>query len=812
MAASQVSVSSEHPVSDPVYGRAAPGRQSLPAATSDGTNQLVVWEDGRSGTHVYGTRMTNDGAVLDPGIPITQAVSGTQHKPAIAFDGTNYFVVWEQGDADIYGTRVSRAGDVLDPAGIPISTASNRQVEPAIAFDGENYLVTWSDDRIGEYDIYAARVTPGGLVRDPGGIPISTAPGAQQAPAAAFDGANYLVAWGDHRSGADIFGARVARTGIVLDPGGIAISNASNDQEAPALVFGAGNYLVVWEDRRSRSDIYGARVTPAGAVLDPSGIGVSTGACGIFGCGKTDPAIAYDGTRYLVAWSDFRTRGLNSGSSIQGARVTAGGQVLDPNGIGIGNLADYSSAHTPAVTVTPSYFLAVWGLTDGPSPGGPPLDVFSARIGSDGRVLDTRGILISIAAQDQSRVAVGFDRVNYLAVFRESPGRTAGARVSRAGRALDGTGFSLPQGVRGGAIAFDGTNYLFAWGGCPGPRAARVTRAGAVLDRDGFPLSSDCSETDLGAAFGGTSYLVAWNRGGDIYAGRVNRRGTAIDPAGIPITIAANTQQFPAIAFDGRNYLVVWQDQRFGRGGPPDIFGARVAKNGRVLDRDGIRIAAAPGDQAAPAVAFDGRNYLVVWHDNRSGSSFDVYGARVSRMGRVLDRAGIPISTAPGEQSYPALAFDGATSLITWQDRRSGSSFDIFAAEVTRAGKVLDPTGVPISSESTDEQSPAVVGGEVERVAVAYERVAFERPYGGANRVFVRFVRGRAWCRVPKLVGRRLATARSRIRGANCRVGRVRRARSARARGRVTAQAPAAGAVRPRRTRVNLVVSRGRRR
>ncbi len=66
-------------------------------------------------------------------------------------------------------------------------------------------------------------------------------------------------------------------------------------------------------------------------------------------------------------------------------------------------------------------------------------------------------------------------------------------------------------------------------------------------------------------------------------------------------------------------------------------------------------------------------------------------------------------------------------------------------------------------------------------------------------------------CRVPKVVGLRLRTERTRIRRANCRVGRVRYARSARARGRVTRQSPRAGARRAGGARVNLTVSRGRR-
>ncbi len=65
-------------------------------------------------------------------------------------------------------------------------------------------------------------------------------------------------------------------------------------------------------------------------------------------------------------------------------------------------------------------------------------------------------------------------------------------------------------------------------------------------------------------------------------------------------------------------------------------------------------------------------------------------------------------------------------------------------------------------------------------------------------------------CRVPNVVGSTLARAKARIRSAQCRLGHVRHARSSRPRGRIVSQRPRAGQMLPRRSRVDLVVSRGR--
>ncbi|MEW6685951.1 MAG: T9SS type A sorting domain-containing protein, partial [Candidatus Edwardsbacteria bacterium] len=709
-----------------VYVPAA-GYQRSPSVAFDGTNYLVVWQDYRSGfsSDIYGARVNQSGTVLDTsGIAISTAAS-SQYYPSVAFDGTNYLVVWQdyRGSSwDIYGARVNQSGTVLDSSGIAISLAASSQSYPSVAFDGTNYLVVWGDYRGSSWDIYGARVNQSGTVLDTSGIAISLAASSQSYPSVAFDSTNYLVVWQDSRSGfsSDIYGARVNQSGTVLDTSGIAISTAADDQYFPSVAFDGINYLVVWDDYRSgsSSDIYGARVSQSVTVLDTSGIAISLAADDQY-----SPSVAFDGINYLVVWDDYR-----SGFSydIYGARVNQSGTVLDSSGIAISLAADWQ--YFPSVAFDGTNYLVVWQDYRGTSS-----DIYGARVNQSGTVLDTSGIAISTAADYQRFPSVAFDGTNYLVVWGDYRGSSYdiyGARVNQSGTVLDPSGIAISLAASdqwSPSVAFDGTNYLVVWGDYRSGTSydiygARVNQSGTVLDTSGIAISLAADEQYYpSVAFDGTNYLVVWqdSRSGtssDIYGARVNQSGTVLDTSGIAISTAADWQYFPSVAFDGTNYLVVWQDYRSGTSS--DIYGARVNQSGTVLDTSGIAIFLAADDQYSPSVAFDGTNYLVVWYDYRSGSSWDIYGARVNQSGTVLDTSGIAISTAAHSQYSPSVAFDGTNYLVVWQDYRSYYSSDIYGARVNQSGAVIDSFAV--SLQSGNQISPALAPGLAGQMLITY--------------------------------------------------------------------------------------------
>ena len=514
-----------------------------------------------------------------------------------------------------------------------------------VAFAGTHFLVVWTDNRFATAnDIYAARVDTAGTVLDPSGIPISIVAADKNSPAVAFDGTNALVIWADKRSGTsfDIYGARVSAAGTVLDPNGIPVSTAAEDQSAPTLVFDGTHYLVAWTDHRSGAsfDVYGARVSTAGAVLDPSGPPISTA--------RRQPDLRGGRVRRHQLPRRLARRPHRPQPDVYGARVSAAGTVLDP---GV-----HPDLHRPTTSVGP---------------------------------------------------AVAFGGTNYLVVWddrRPAPTTTSTAPGS-ARRARSSTrtasSSSAPPATRSSTprSPFDGTNYLVVWddsspttvsndiyGASPHQRRHRR--------RQRHPRSPPrpTVRSPPSVASDGIDYLVVWEdrRSGtdhDIYGTRVTKTGTVLDPVGTPISTAAGEQVTSAVGFDGTDFLVVWEDHRSGTNA--DIYGSRVAGAGNALDPSGIPISTAANDQLGPKVASDGTNALVVWSDNRSGTSRDIYGTRVSNTGTVLSPSGTPISTAPNDQSQPALAFNG-TYLVIWNDRRAGTRTDIYGARVDTTGAVQD--------------------------------------------------------------------------------------------------------------------------
>ena len=164
--------------------------------------------------------------------------------------------------------------------------------------------------------------------------------------------------------------------------------------------------------------------------------------------------------------------------------------------------------------------------------------------------------------------------------------------------------------------------------------------------------------------------------------------------ANVPICMAAGSQSRPALTTDGMGGgIIVWVDQRSGLSG--DIYAQHVQADGVVAigwPTDGVPVCTAVGDQLNQRVVSDGSGgAIAVWQDTRSGAG-DIYAQHILASGTVdpswpVD--GVAICSASGNQTSPVVTSDGAGgAIIAWLDSRSGATSDVYAQRVLISGAV----------------------------------------------------------------------------------------------------------------------------
>ncbi|SEU24233.1 DUF5011 domain-containing protein [Stigmatella erecta] len=295
-------------------------QQQVVATAGPGLYLLVWWEIANNSPKLFGLRVrASDGAALDAS-PFFIALGGAsvQLDPAVAFDGTNFLVVWSDIGAYpiIRGARVRASdGAVLDatprlisrPLSGPPPYDSGLQyaMRPAVAFDGTNYLVVWD----GEWSthqgygrgIMGIRVgASDGVPLEPTGFPIALvsgnwSPGYGKSRVAYADG-HYLVAW---EQGGDIKAARVAASsGQVLDTVALSLTAGTGVEGSPAVAARQGEFLAVWTG--ADKGLWGRRVRASD--------GAKLGSADLFlGADGVAPAeVTFDAVNYWVAWQATR--------------------------------------------------------------------------------------------------------------------------------------------------------------------------------------------------------------------------------------------------------------------------------------------------------------------------------------------------------------------------------------------------------------------------------------------------------------------------------------------------------------------------
>ena len=403
-----------------VNGTAVDGSQSIPVSGTDtvwlapGVGQVKE----TSVANASGTSITNTfdlkGFVVNgqshgfgpPKVLTAPSTNLADVDSAVASDGTNFLLVTHHNDMagtltlNWVGTLLARDGTIIKTFDItaPVNPMAVTAAAAVAAYDGSNYLVVYVPDLNpgGQPDtLEAIRISPAGTILGPA---ITVVPGiaAASSCAIAFDGTHYLLVYLPYSfpNSPQLVGELLSpSTGQPLGPS-FPIAPPGGSEASPALAFDGTNYLVAWEELQSAASLGldAARVSTAGVVLDASPIRLlDTTSLPTNFVPSAYPAVSFDGTNYLVAYQDVRTGGV----TISASRVSSSGKLLDGSSTQPGIVVTSDPTLGAQRVSTASLGGQYWLIWQQSSSSG--FSVFGARVSAGGLLVSpgTNGFVLS---------------------------------------------------------------------------------------------------------------------------------------------------------------------------------------------------------------------------------------------------------------------------------------------------------------------------------------------------------------------------------------------------------------------------------
>jgi len=612
-----------------------------------------------------------------------------------------------------------------------VTDAAGYQNTPAAAFNpaDDEFLLVYRDSRGHTFpDIYAQRVRSDGRLLG-NAIPICDYYDNQVDPQVAYlaSADRYLVVWSDGRNAGetpDIYGQLVQRDGS-LDGENFPIAVSPGGHFRPRLVAGENAFLVVWGYAvGGDSGVQGQQVAGDGTLLGAR-FDISDGTAW---AGQPDVAYRPAVNRYLVVWADAR----GADQDIYAQQVLPDGTLVGDNipvtGAPGAQAWPVVAAGGGAAGGVEDAVLVVW--EDGRN--GAQRDIYGQRFKPGDTFLGI-DIPISVGPGLKKTPAVAIWETAGSSVFFvvwEMPtgrGDIYGQRIASTGQ-LIGAPFAVsadPHAQIAPAIAVARTasqpSVLVVWEdhrtentGIYGQRLdANARKVGLHVGLS--PLDGLQAHPVMAYSPASDRYLVAWHHvdgaGACIMAYSVSGDGALVWS---PFTIA-NGIQTPDLALDvawdalNDYFLVVWSDVAPETIVDFDIFGQLVKLDGNELIGERITISSAPGQQHAPTVAFSPElaRYLVVFE------SVDLAYQMTTLRGRFLSAEGTPLSMDAGEDflltmpganrqaRYPDVAYDAASHsfLAVWQDNRADPGrWDVYGQRVDGTTGTLLPVEFPIAA------------------------------------------------------------------------------------------------------------------
>jgi hypothetical protein len=228
------------------------------------------------------------------------------------------------------------------------------------------------------------------------------------------------------------------------------------------------------------------------------------------------------------------------------------------------------------------------------------------------------------------------------------------------------------------------------------------------LDAEPVRVSGDIAPAEPGGiAWSGVSYATTYtgtHNGTAVYESSLDPTGAKVPPGEHLVTLVDADAAGGPVVWIGDRYGVAWEDRR---DSDYEIYFTLLDDTGKKVHPD-VRMTSSPGFSLAPALGYNGQDFLLVWQDDRDGV-FNLYGQRVG-----VDASprgdNLPITTATngglGNES-PAIAVGVKGVGVAWTLGDAGVhyiEFQLLKPDLTPAmAAPLD-----LTDGSTEAVGPAI--------------------------------------------------------------------------------------------------------
>jgi hypothetical protein len=527
-------------------------------------------------------------------------------------------------------------------------------------------------------------------------------------PVIASNGTSFLMSWADDRflagMGNQAFASglltRVDANGLSLDPSPITLPFV------PRAIVWTGNEWIAGGRRAL------ARISAEGKVLDIEEYG--EGPFGAYG-------LAWTGNRVVVVGSSFGEEGPIT-QSATGVKALTYDAALNLDSVR--NVTD-TPAEVIAVAGDGQSAIALWRGLPGHSQG---RDLQAASFGPDGLVQQIRALGVDDMEAFPAGLPIASTGTGYVVLYP---------------RAIDSRlqGLWLERDLRTRPIPL---NFPLGQNGAFVREGSHLTRysadAGRLLETrftaDGFLASSPRVVGTLNSSEGSSSdssvsALVAAGIDGRTVVSYVSKGELKVHVFAPPAFSEASertltapgalAQDFPDSASTASQTLVAWRERTSAHQWA--VYATRLDQRAKVLDPDSLKLAT-PCGRTSPAVATDGRDFLVAWYDEQGIST-----AAIRSDGTFATRHSTGLATPCGE-TLMRLVSNGTDYLLLWLEKRKGATvaWSLIAQRLRADGTPIDvplfvgrletllPSAVTFHAASNGQDYLIVWRGEAARV------------------------------------------------------------------------------------------------